>query len=140
MREWSEVPIDVDASLWEPQQMRQGNRKEHRHSDFHHHEFRATPKISYTFHELKTLDSAITHIASIRNMFAFFADGYIEISCVEYSSDPLKLPESYGDKVTVILNQIEQIEEIDEPFLINRDCLDKNFQSIVDNWLTFKWV
>lgn len=107
------------------------------YSDFHHHEFRATPKISYTFHKLKTLDSAITHIASIRNMFAFFADGYIDISCVEYSSDPLKLPESYGDKVTVILNQIEQIEEIDEPFLINRDYLDKNFQSIVDNWLTF---
>ena len=107
------------------------------YSDFHHHEFRATPKISYTFHELKSLDSAIAHILSIRNLFSFLADGYIDISYVEYSSDPLNRPESYGDRVTVILNQIEQIEEIDEPFLITRELVAKCFQPIVDNWLTF---
>lgn len=98
---------------------------------------RPFPFISYSFKEAKTLDSAIAHVASLRNLFTFFADGYIDLYSLEFSTNANTIPSHNGDEMTVILNRRDAIPEIVEPFLLTRTRVEDDFQTIIENWLEF---
>lgn len=106
-------------------------------SSFHQMVLRSVPVVTYSFKSPKTLDAAILHIASLRNLFSFFADGYIELGPFEYSVYSNTIPSQNGDEVTVFLNHRATLPEVDVPFLLTRKSVEKDFETIVGKWLDF---
>lgn len=97
----------------------------------------SVPTMKYSFKDPKTLDAAIEHIASLRNLFTFFADGYIDFDSLEYTFNSDLIPRIKSGRVSVYLNHKETINEIDAPFLLTRRSVEKDFEKIVRNWLEF---
>ena len=97
---------------------------------------KSTPIVRYSFKAPKTLNGAVAHIASVRNMFSFFAGGYIDFDILEYhvNSDPNP---SLSNGVTVFLNHRETLQEVSAPFLLTRRTIEGNFEKLVQNWLDF---
>lgn len=106
-------------------------------STCHQLAIQSVPCLKYSFKAPKTLDSAISHLASIRNLFTFFADGYIDFNTVEYNSDLTAAPNQEKIAVTVFLNQPNDIPETNVPFLLSCSDVKEDFKTIVENWLKF---
>lgn len=106
-------------------------------STYHQLNINSIPSVYYSFNAPKTVDSAISHLASLRNLFTFLADGYIEFCVVEYSTNSSTIPNPSGDAMTVFLNQPNVIAEVKEPFLVTQSGVESDFQKIVNKWLDF---
>ena len=106
-------------------------------SDPHQLTLKSVPYIKYSFDSPKTLDAAIAHMASIRNMFSFLGDGYIDLPSITYSTISNTNEPPIDDRVMVLLNQKARIPETGEHFLLTRDTIKKDFQKVVVNWLEF---
>ena len=101
-------------------------------------EIQITPYVRFKFGTPVEIHEAMAKIASVRNLFAFFADYYLPMDDFEFADD--KTPKEYGDNYCdcdLILNFVEDIKTPDNPFLVCSNALEGSFQKIWDNWQTF---
>lgn len=106
-------------------------------STFHQLTLKSVPTMAYSFYEPKSLASAIRHIAALRNLFSFFADGYITFDTLVYTGDTDTIPELSCDNATVHLTHGDSIQEVNAPFLLTYNSIKNDFQTIVEKWLDF---
>lgn len=94
------------------------------------------PTIEYTFDRPTELMDAVSRIASVRNLFSFFANYYIPLENIEFADQQSKrMDEDAFCDCALFLNRSEKITIMEEPFLITASMFEKTFQSVWDNWL-----
>ncbi len=93
--------------------------------------FNFVPYVSYEFYQAIKLDKAIEHIASIRNLFSFFADGYIGLGKISF-----KIPEG-SEEYYVWMNHEESVKPVQENFCVTFNDIENDFQSIWTTWANF---
>lgn len=93
--------------------------------------FKFLPYASYEFFQEIKLDEAIERLASIRNLFSFFADGYIGLEEISFWT-------SASDKECFIwMNYGEKIKPVQERFCVTFEDIANDFQNIWSNWVGF---
>ena len=77
------------------------------------------PIIEYRFSNTMGVMDAVGRIAAARNLFSFFANGYLPLENIEFADDQSqKFDELTICDITLYLNHPEEIPLRDEPFLI----------------------
>lgn len=102
-------------------------------------EYISVPRIEYDFFEPTAVRKAISKIASVRNLFSFFADCYLPLENVEFADEETRRSES-GHVLfdcRIYLNNVENIDSPKGPFLIGTECFSHNFDQVWNNWLRF---
>lgn len=94
------------------------------------------PVIEYDFKEPVEIMEALTRIASVRNLFSFFANHYLPLenivfSCEESQNEDLPV----YSKAILHLNHNENIIIHERPFLIKTNAFNNDFQLIWEKWL-----
>lgn len=97
------------------------------------HSFHIIPRIEYTFNVPVEIHEAIGKVASVRNLFAFFADYYLPLGELSFTDKEDDKPDNY----TLYLNFTEEIKNPDDPFLIRTSEFESSFQNIWDSWRIF---
>lgn len=95
--------------------------------------FHIIPRIEYTFNVPVEIHEAIGKVASVRNLFAFFADYYLPLGELSFTDKEDDKPDNY----TLYLNFTEEIKSPDDPFLIRTSEFESSFQNIWGSWRTF---
>lgn len=101
-------------------------------------EIQIIPYVMFEFHTSVEIHEAMAKLASVRNLFAFFADYYLPMDGFKFADD--ETPKEYGDDYRdcdLILNYVEDIETPDNPFLVCSNTFESAFQKIWDNWQSF---
>ena len=101
-------------------------------------EIQITPYVKFKFSASVEIHKAVAKIASVRNLFAFFADYYLPMGGFEFADD--ETPKECGDDYcdcNLILNYVEDIKTPDNPFLVCSNALEGSFQKIWNSWQTF---
>lgn len=102
-------------------------------------EYTVLPNIEYIFSSPVEIRTAIAKIASVRNLLSFFADYYLPLENITFSDD--KTPKVEGVSgifdCTLFLNNSEDIDIPQRPFLIMTNKFARNFSTIWFNWLQF---
>ena len=94
------------------------------------------PIIEYRFSNTMGVMDAVGRIAAARNLFSFFANGYLPLENIEFADDQSqKFDELTICDITLYLNHPEEIPLRDEPFLIMTSAFKDNFSQIWKNWL-----
>lgn len=95
--------------------------------------FHISPNIVYIFNAPVEIHTAICKVASVRNLFAFFANYYLPLGELTFTDKEGDNQENY----TLYLNFTEEIKNPDVPFLICTSEFERTFQSIWDSWKNF---
>lgn len=95
------------------------------------------PFIEYTFSSPVSVRTAISKLASIRNLLSFFADGYIPLGKIS-----LYIPKEQSKNIVspdyeLYFNHKEDIPPQEEHFLISSSCVATNFEDIWHQWKDF---
>ena len=94
------------------------------------------PIIEYRFGHTMSIMDAVGRIAAARNLFSFFANGYLPLENIKFADDQSqKFEELAVCDITLYLNHPEDIPLRDEPFLIMTSAFKDNFSQIWKNWL-----
>lgn len=94
------------------------------------------PIIEYRFHDPMGIMDAVGRIAAVRNLFSFFANGYLPLENIEFADgQSQKIDALTMCDITLYLNNPEEIPLRDEPFLIMTSAFKDNFSQIWKNWL-----
>lgn len=99
----------------------------------------SVPSVEYHFSKPTSIKEAIPKIASVRNLFSFFADHYLPLENMEFADEDTRRLES-GNVLCdccIYLNNIENIDFPRAPFLIGTRCFAHNFDEVWNNWLQF---
>lgn len=94
------------------------------------------PVIKYDFCEPVGIMDALGRIASARNLFSFFANGYLPLENIEFADEQSdKIESQFLCDIGLFLNYQENLTSRDEPFLIRTSHFGENFTQIWQNWL-----
>lgn len=93
------------------------------------------PCIEYTFTQNASIRTGISTLASVRNLFSFFANGYIPLENLSFA-DNQSLHREFCDNA-IYLNSISEIESSEERFLITTDDFLDNFNEVWAKWCAF---
>lgn len=94
------------------------------------------PMIEYQFRESVGIMDALGRIASVRNLFSFFANGYLPLENIEFADAHSEKIESQPlCNIVLYLNYQENIPSRDEPFLISTEDFEDDFSHIWQSWL-----
>lgn len=85
--------------------------------------------VEYSFTSPMPLMEAFTKTAAARSLFSFFGNGYVPFGQVSFRLDDDDC--SYG----LHLNYTEDVQAVDEPFLVTTSEFGDQFQTIWDSWL-----
>lgn len=102
-------------------------------------EYISAPSVEYHFSKPTSIKEAIPKIASVRNLFSFFADHYLPLENMEFADEDTRRLES-GNVLCdccIYLNNIENIDFPRAPFLIGTRWFAHNFDEVWNNWLQF---
>lgn len=91
--------------------------------------------IDYTFNGSVPIRTGIGTLASVRNLFSFFANRYIPLENLTFS-DGQSNKEEFCD-CAIYLNSENEIETSDAPFLITTDDFLNNFDAVWAKWSEF---
>lgn len=95
------------------------------------------PKIEYQFSESIGLTEAVKRIAIARNLFSFFANGYLPLENIMFADERSDNIASFAlCDIVLYLNYQEDISAHDTPFLITSVNFENEFSQIWQNWLT----
>ena len=98
--------------------------------------FEIRPVIEYQFyHSMETMD-AVGRIATVRNLFSFFANYNLPLNSFSFSDE--QSPKANGiflDDCSIFLNHNENIPEPEELFLITTSMFSDDFPYIWEKWL-----
>lgn len=101
-------------------------------------EFRIKPCIELKFNVPTEIHKAMTKIASVRNLLAFFADYYLPLGELSFTDEKTEAEHGIGYcDCELILNYVEDIKTPEYPFLICTDAFENSFQDIWDKWQAF---
>lgn len=101
-------------------------------------EIQITPYVNFIFSTPVEVHEAMSKVASVRNLFAFFADYYLPLNDLTFGDEATS--KEYGDDYydcELILNHVENIKTPDNPFLVCSNAFEGSFQEIWDNWQSF---
>ena len=94
------------------------------------------PVIEYQFRKSVGIMDALGRIASVRNLFSFFANGYLPLENIEFADEHSEKIESQSlCDIVLYLNHQENIPSRDEPFLIRTEDFEEDFSHIWQSWL-----
>ena len=93
------------------------------------------PYIEYTFNQDVSIRTGISTLASVRNLFSFFANGYIPLQNLIFS-DEQSLQGEFCDNA-IYLNSTNEVEPSKEAFLITTDDFSDNFDEVWIKWCEF---
>lgn len=94
------------------------------------------PVIEYRFGESVGIMDALGRIAAVRNLFSFFANGYLPLENIKFADENSDKVESQSIcDITLFLNDRDNILRRDEPFLITTADFEADFSHIWQNWL-----
>ncbi len=94
------------------------------------------PIIEYQFSNPMALKDAVGRIAAVRNLFSFFANGYLPLEHAEFADEQSqKMDALFVCDITLYLNHPEGIPVCNEPFLIMTSDFEGYFAEIWKNWL-----
>ena len=94
------------------------------------------PIIKYQFNNPIGIMDAVEEIAAARNLFSFFANGYLPLENISFADEQtqnIDIRPQYD--ISLYLNYPEEIAVHDEPFLIMTSDFENNFSQIWQNWL-----
>lgn len=102
-------------------------------------EYSSVPNLEYSFYKPTSVQEAIAKIASVRNLFSFFADYYLPLENISFADEKTNALENSVVicDCLIHMNNAEDIESPKTPFLITTDCFSHNFPQIWTNWLQF---
>lgn len=102
-------------------------------------EYKVLPNIEYIFSKPVAIGTAIAKIASVRNLLSFFADYYLPLENITFSDEETPKVEGFSGicNCTLYMNNLEDIDIPQRPFLIMTSKFVKNFSTIWFNWLQF---
>lgn len=101
-------------------------------------EFRIKPCIEFRFNVPTEIHEAMTKIASVRNLLAFFADYYLPLGELSFADEKTEAEPAIGYcDCELILNYVEDIKTPEYPFLICTNAFESSFQDIWDKWQVF---
>lgn len=94
------------------------------------------PIIEYRFSNTMGVMDAVGRIAAARNLFSFFANGYLPLENIQFADEQSK---KMGTQplcdIALYLNNQEGVTVCDEPFLIMTSAFEDSFTQIWKNWL-----
>lgn len=94
------------------------------------------PMIEYQFRKSVGIMDALGRIASVRNLFSFFANGYLPLENIEFADEHSEKIESQPlCDIVLYLNHQENIPSRNEPFLIRTKDFKEDFSHIWQSWL-----
>lgn len=94
------------------------------------------PIIEYRFSNPMGIMDALGRIAAARNLFSFFANGYLPLENIEFADEQSnKMDMQPLCDIALYLNHQEDIPLRDEPFLIMTAAFENKFTHIWNNWL-----
>ena len=94
------------------------------------------PIIKYRFSEPIGIMDAISRIAAARNLFSFFANGYLPLENIKFAdAQSQKIDTLTMCDITLYLNHLEDIPLCDAPFLIMTSAFEAKFDQIWKNWM-----
>lgn len=95
------------------------------------------PKIEYQFSESLGLTEAVKRIVIARNLFSFFANGYLPLENIMFADERSDNIASFAlCDIVLYLNYQEDISARNTPFLITSVNFENEFAQIWQNWLT----
>ena len=89
------------------------------------------PYVSFGFQVAIPLPAAITKIASVRNLLSFFADDYLPLGNISFTT-----PDT-NESCSLFLNYKDKAKTADKPFLISTSVFANDFQNIYHKWSNF---
>lgn len=92
--------------------------------------------VEYIFSEPIDVMDAVARLASVRNLFSFFASHYLPLENIKFADAESK--ETAGmlfADCTIYLNGRDPVEIEEAPFLITTNALFGNFEAIWNRWL-----
>lgn len=96
------------------------------------------PVIEITFSEPIELEQAIAKLASLRNLFSFFADFYLPLENITFADEKSRRNDGHiFCDCTLLLNYKDEIEVPNRPFLISIKDFEHNFNDIWHKWSEF---
>lgn len=101
-------------------------------------EIQVIPYVNFIFSTPVEIHEAMSKIASVRNLFSFFADYYLPLN--DFTFGDYATLKEYGDDYCdckLILNYNENIKTSDKPFLLCSNAFEGSFQQIWDKWQIF---
>jgi hypothetical protein len=100
--------------------------------------YRLIPVIEFVFSEAIGIADAIAQIASVRNLFSFFADFYLPLENITFADEKSKI---YDDQLicdcTLLMNHREEVDILTKPFLISTSQFQHSFNDIWHSWSEF---
>lgn len=98
--------------------------------------YKILPVIEYQFNQPLNLMDALSKIATVRNLFTFFANYYLPLENISFASTKSK-KEEYPtlNDCALYLNGNDDISTPHEPFLIMTNTFSEEFQTIWEKWL-----
>lgn len=96
--------------------------------------YEITTSASYKFDQSTKLSEAISRVAKVRNLFAFFANHYLALGNISLTNyDEGGVP--HFPPNTVYLNHEEAMPSVEYPFLITSNIFEAEFETIWNKWL-----
>lgn len=92
------------------------------------------PMIEFIFNSPTEVNTAIAKLASVRNLFAYFADYYLPIGDLSFNEH---FDDEKGTDYLIYCNFEEDTKPKEKPFLITSSMFENQFQSIWNRWQTF---
>lgn len=102
-------------------------------------EYKFLPNVEYSFIQPTKIREAIAKIATARNLFSFFADYYLPLENITFADEQTAKIENFPGicDCKLYMNNTEDIEISQRPFLITTSKFSENFSEIWINWLRF---
>lgn len=101
-------------------------------------EIQITPHVHFDFSSPVEMHKAVAKLASVRNLFSFFADYYLPLDGFRFADTetPKENGSDYCD-CDLILNFVEDIKTPTNPFLVCSNAFEGSFQAIWNKWELF---
>ena len=98
-------------------------------------EYVSVPTLSFEFDSPVSLKTAREKIAEARNLFLYFADGYLPFHDIELSDAETskEYPPSCCD-FKMVFNSEDTYKAVDEPFFVTSAIVKNDIQTIWDKW------
>lgn len=93
------------------------------------------PMIEYKFNKSVSVTDALGKIMAVRNLFSFFADGYLTLENIKFSEGDSDEVDPTECDIVLYLNYQEDVLPCNSPFLIRSADFERDFPKIWQNWL-----
>lgn len=98
--------------------------------------YKMTSIVEYAFNEHTDIAEAIARLASVRNLFSFFANHYLPIENIEFADeDSQKADDMLFTDCSIYLNGRDLERNEETPFLITSNAFSDNFEGIWNRWM-----